>query len=437
MALIDNKRQRAGVLAALFFAQGLPRGFMAIAMITYLAERGISDAEAGRLSAIILLPWALRIVWAPLLDAVWFKSMGRRRPWIIGAELMMAVSLLGLLTLGDALKSLTLISALFFLHNSFAALQDVATEALAIDILPNEELGTMNGLMIGAKVMGRGLGAAGLASIMNRWGPKTAVMVQFGVLLAIMLFPLLTVERPGERRLPWSRGRATPLSSRPAVLSPLAVLKDLCRAFWLRTTAALFLFGLVASIGEEIVDLITKPFYTKELGWTFVQYSSVAGAAVALQVIGSLVGGWTTDRFGRRITMALGTGVYGLIAIIFGTFSGLWPTRWFPAGLLILGPAASAFGGVAFFAMAMRVSWTRSAVSVFTTLITVAAFGHVIGDSLIGTLRERLAMSYQAVFWAGGLIMLIALVLLPAVTPEQVDTLKKTDGLVRGHAISA
>src|ERR1035437_8799115 len=285
----------------------------------------------------------------------------------------------------------------------------------------------MNGFMIGAKVMGRGLGAAGLASIMKHSGLRAAIIVQFVVLVGIMLFPLLTLERPGEKRFPWSRGQAAVGGPRIEVLSLFAVLKDLYRAFWLRTTASLFLFGVAASIGEEIVDLITKPFYTKALGWTFVQYSSVAGLAVLFSISGSLAGGWAADRIGQRTTMTLGIGGYGLLAITFGTFTALWTQSWPVIGFLVLGPAASAFGGVAFFAMAMRVAWTRSAVSVFTTLITVAAFGHVIGDSLIGPLSEGLGLSYGAMFVTGGVLMILPLPLLFAVTPEQVDKKKQAE----------
>ena len=211
------------------------------------------------------------------------------------------------------------------------------------------------------------------------------------------------------------------------VLGLLTVLKDLCRAFWLRTTAALFVFGVAASIGEEIVDLITKPFYTKALGWTFVQYSGVAGLAVVFSVLGSLAGGWAADRIGPRTTMTFGMGAYGLLAIAFGTFTSIQMQSSFAVAFLVIAPAASAFGGVAFFAMAMRVAWTRSAVSVFTTLITVAAFGHVIGDSLIGPLREGLGLSYGAMFVTGGVGMILPLPLLLAVTPQQVDRQKKVE----------
>ena len=88
-------------------------------------------------------------------------------------------------------------------------MQDVCTDALAVDILPNDEQGQMNGLMWGSKLVGKGLGAWILSHVLNVGGLEACVAVQVGVLLAIMLIPLTIVERPGEKRLPWSAGRAT------------------------------------------------------------------------------------------------------------------------------------------------------------------------------------------------------------------------------------
>ncbi len=54
MALVDNRKQRITLLCALYVAQGIPWGFMTIALISYLTDRGVGDAEAGELTALVL-----------------------------------------------------------------------------------------------------------------------------------------------------------------------------------------------------------------------------------------------------------------------------------------------------------------------------------------------------------------------------------------------
>ena len=94
MALVDNRLQRTSMLCAMYVAQGIPWGFMVTALANHLAAHNVGDAELGKLTAIVLVPWTFKLVWAPLIDTVTIRSMGRRRPWIIGAEIMMAVSML-------------------------------------------------------------------------------------------------------------------------------------------------------------------------------------------------------------------------------------------------------------------------------------------------------------------------------------------------------
>ena len=105
MALADNRLQRTLTLCALYLAQGIPWGFMSITLVSFLNDKGLDEAGGGKLKAIILLPWAFKLIWAPLLDSVTVRSMGRRRFWILLGQLGMAATLLVMLSQGaDVLR---------------------------------------------------------------------------------------------------------------------------------------------------------------------------------------------------------------------------------------------------------------------------------------------------------------------------------------------
>ena len=430
MALVDNRKHRLTLLCALYLAQGIPWGFMTIALISYLTDRGVGDAQAGGLTALVLLPWTFKIVWGPLIDTMTIRSMGRRRPWIIGAEFLMAVSLLGLLTMGDLTENLRLLGWMFFIHNCFASLQDVATDALALDVLPPGEQGRANGLMWGSKLVGKGIGGAGLAMAIDAWGLPSAVFIQFVTLLLIMLFPLMILERPGERRLPWSRASVAPGASGVAddVVSLRGldkVIGDLRRAFSMVTTSVFFVFGVICLIAWGIVEVATKTLYTQQLGWSFVEVSQVAGMAVFVEMFGALAGGYFADRFSRRKVIVVGLGGYGLMALIFAAFAGQWGESWFAAGYLFLNPGILAVGSVGFLAMSMRLSWTKAAATMFTIYLTTANIGHVVGNWMVGLLREELGFSYEQTFAFAGTAVILPLFLLLLVRPEDVDRARK------------
>ena len=79
---------------------------------------------------------------------------------------------------------------MFFFHNCFASLQDVSCDALAVDILLPEEQGKVNGAMWGAKVIGTGVGAVAMGTILVSKGLIFAVMAQTILMFIIILSPL-------------------------------------------------------------------------------------------------------------------------------------------------------------------------------------------------------------------------------------------------------
>ena len=287
LSLVDSRWRRTVTLCALYVAQGVPWGFMLITLPTYLAYNyQVGDDEIGQLTAIILLPWSFKLIWAPLMDTFTIRSMGRRRPWIIGAECMMAVTLLGFLGLGNPSENLRFILYMYFLHNCFASLQDVCTDALAVDILPPGEQGITNGLMWGSKLVGKGLGAWGLSHVLNGAGLEACIAVQIVLLLAIMLIPIIFMERPGEKRFPWSAGRANETAD-PNARNPAEVFKAFLRAFSLTTTLVFIAFTLTKVIGAGVNEIVTKTLYTQRLNprWTDLEFSTASG----LYAIGPII----------------------------------------------------------------------------------------------------------------------------------------------------
>ena len=434
MALVDTRWQRRVTLCALYFAQGIPWGFMLITLPSFLSfNYQISDSEIGNLKAIILVPWSFKLIWAPLMDSFTLRSMGRRRPWIIGSELMMALTLLGFIGIADPSQELKFILYMYFLHNCFASLQDVCTDALAVDILPPHEQGQTNGLMWASKLIGKGVGAWSLSHVINAGGLEACVAVQVLLLLAVMLIPILFVERRGEKRFPWSVGQAASTAVR-SVRNPLQVMGTVLNAFALTTTWVFILFTLLKLVGSGINEVLTNTLYTQHLNprWTDVEFSSASGLyATAPIIVGAVLGGYLADRYGRRVILTVGYVGFGLAALIFAAFPGLWNEGWFAMSYVLSYETLAAIGSVGFLSMAMRISWTVAAGTVFTTYMTLSNVSHVVGNWIAGPLREWLVaaqgstavdlLSYQWAFWWVGFISIVPVFLLLQVKTGEVD----------------
>ncbi|MFQ5732184.1 MAG: MFS transporter [Planctomycetaceae bacterium] len=480
MALSDSRWQRTLTLCALYVAQGVPWGFMLLTLPNYLIdEYGLSTTAAGYMTAWILVPWSFKLIWAPLMDTYTIRSMGRRRPWIIGAELMMAVTLLGFVGMGNPSQNLQLIVVMYVLHNCFASLQDVCTDALAVDVLPVTEYGQMNGLMWGSKLVGKGIGAWGLSLVIEWGGLEACVAVQIAILLGIMIIPLLILERPGEKRFPWSAGRVSSIETDvcpmcgagvgpsatacdacgevfagpqpPAenVRKPSEVLAAYLKAFSVATLLIFVAFTVSKLIGIGVYEIVRKTLYIKHLGWTHYELTTATGAYATIPIIlGAIVGGILADRFGRRLILCVGFGGFGLVAMIFAACPELWGELWFSMSFLLLSETLNAVASVGFLSMAMRISWTKSAAIVFTTYMTLSNVSHVIGNAIAGWVQESFEFpdvyggsatmaSYEFTFWFIGVITLLPLALLPFVRVEQVDRAREAEGSLRADETPA
>ena len=439
MALSNNRTHRMITFCALYFAQGIPWGFMLLTLPSYLLDKHgdhYGDDEIGRLKAIILIPWSFKLIWAPIMDSFTIRSMGRRRSWIIGAELMMAVTLLGMIGLSDLSEQLTALLFMYFLHNCFASLQDVCTDAMAVDLLPPDEQGQMNGMMWGSKLVGKAGGAWALSYVINWGGIEACVWVQVGLLAVIVLVPLLFLERPGERRLPWSAGSAQGENTSNA-RNPLTTIALTIKAISLPTLAVYIVFTLVKLLGTGINEVVVNTLYIKQLGWSDLDFTTASGLyTLPLLVLGTLAGGMLADRFGRRLILIVGYGGFAVAAIVFSLCPQLWDQYWFSLTYLLAFETLAAIGSVGFLSMAMRISWSTAAATVFTVYMTLSNVSHVVGNGIAGPVRritteyaessgltgtEAELMSYQLTIGLAGLITLPPLLLLLRVSTDEVD----------------
>ena len=106
------------VLLTLYFAQGLPSGFITQALPAILREYEVSLEMIG-LSGLLLLPWALKFLWAPVVDKYFIAKWGRSRSWILPLQLISAgiVAIVGLFD-PHQLSSLDTLWATFFIKSN-------------------------------------------------------------------------------------------------------------------------------------------------------------------------------------------------------------------------------------------------------------------------------------------------------------------------------
>ena len=427
--LTTDKWLRVTTLCILYFAQGFPWGFMLTALLSFLASKGLTLAESGQLTAMAYLPWTFKLFWGPIIDSFTYRAMGRRRPWILFAQFGMALTLIAMVWMGDLSSNIGLLGWMFFFHNCFASLQDVSCDALAVDILLPEEQGKVNGAMWGSKVIGTGMGAVVMGTLLVSNGLVFAIGAQTILMFIIISFPLFILERPGEKRFPLSRvSISEPFEDKRSIKNPINVIKDLVHAFSKRPCFFAGLFILISAINQGINSGVLPVYYSSTLNWQSDTYSQVSGGPGAiLEFFGAILGGALADRFGRRKVFFLGWGSFSVLSGVFGLLvltTDQLP-YWFQVFYLVIYPALVAIGTVSMFALAMALSWSKASATMFTSYMAISNMSVVIGGKLIEPLSEL--MSIGQIYIVMMFVCLVPVVFLKSMDPRPILKIKYDD----------
>lgn len=402
LILADSPRARYATGSIMYFAQGVPAGLLHIAIPAWLASQGIGAGQIASYLAVIVLPWAFKLLSGPLMDSYEFLPMGRRRPWVLGAQLGLTLSFFGLLFVEQPAEQIGLLMLLGVLINTFAATQDVAVDGMSIDLTPVEEQGRLNAFMAFGKAVGWGISSAVSGVLLVTVGLGVTAMIAAAVSGVVFLAFALVLERDGERRLPWSAGRAT-LEPRPG-RSFTGLFKGLNQVLWTRVSVVLMLVmffdGLVGGYGHALMPIAAVNLF----GFTTPQWSQLvavmglAGAAVAL-ALGPLI-----DRFGAKRMLFLTISLVALHAFLLAETQYLWKDALYVKVMLsiwiLLGPVTM----VCMIALAMAICSSVNSATQFAIYMSLANLGSSVGSKIYGTVADQ--TSYHEAYILLGLMTL-------------------------------
>ncbi len=398
----------------LYVAQGIPEGVTYFAIPAWMAMNGKSPGEIGAFVGVLGIPWSFKFIIAPLMDRYTYLPMGRRRSWVLFGQLGLVVSFLVLGVVPDPLNNLNLLMAAGFMVSFFGAFQDVATDGMAIDVVPVHEQARANGLMWGAKIMGIS-GSLFLGTwLINHYGLREATIALALLVAFIMLVPLLMRERPGEKLVPWSAGNASTEAARLQLDSWAKIFTSLFKVFLLPSSlfmgVAFFLFNMCISLLETMLPVFT----IQEMGWTNDTYSSLfSTTSLVAGLLGIIAGGALADLFGKRRMMSIYLVLFAVVMIAMGIAKSFWNTPYFMSGFMGVYYTLYVFTAIASFAIGMQLCWPRISATQFTLYMALANVGRSVGAALLGPLKARLPWEYIFFFIAvlalGSLLFVIIL----------------------------
>ncbi|MBG0783512.1 MAG: MFS transporter [Anaerolineaceae bacterium] len=383
-----KKTFRFVIFGLLYFIQGAILSYFTGFNGIYLLSFGVDMKGVGLIGLIGMLPFVLKIFLGILSDRVNLFGLGYRKPYILIGVAVQVISLV-IVPLIDPGKNFGTYALLGFLMMTGMALYDTATDGLALDTTPEDEQGTIQGLMVG----GRALGVAIISVFFGFFASYFSWHYAFwslAVISAIAFVLALFIKEERVKEHPAFEWKAFKTLGRKEILS-LAIL------------GALYSL-IINSVGE-----IMNPFFETRFEITPLiagLYSAVWGVGI---IIGGIIGGRETDKLGHRKSVMIAM-VISLVSI--GLFI-LAPNQYL-AFLIALGFGfAYGFYETVYFATSMARTDPRIAASMFSILMAIANIGTGIGLAVTGLMVD--GVGYILTFVILAALNLLALPLIPLV----------------------
>ena len=288
---------RPGVLIVLLlgFSSGLPLALSGETLRVWMADRGVDLGTIGLLS-LAGLPYTLKFLWAPVVDAwqvPYLSRLGRRRGWLVASQLLLMATIVYLGT-RDPLSAPLLVGVAALLVAFASATQDIVVDAFRVQSLhPDEQAAGMASYVAAYRIgmLVSGAGVIGLSAWLETQGlSEDAVWpLAYAAAAALVLVglgaALLAREPPG----PKDEGA---LAGEGALQRLFETAKGAFADFLLRDAAAAVLaFVVLFKLCDALAGTMTAPFVLS-LGYSKAAYAAIVkGVGLAALLIGGFAGG--------------------------------------------------------------------------------------------------------------------------------------------------
>lgn len=354
--------RRVAVMLPLGFASGLPLALTSGTLQAWLTVAGV-DLQTVGIFTLVGLPYAMKFLWAPLMDRFVLPWLGRRRGWMVVTQLGVAVGLTAMAVTGPrdhpwALGILAL--AVAFMSASL----DIVFDAYRTDVLKPQERGFGAAVWVNGYRLALVVAGALALVLADAIGWRATYWLMGGLMAAGVATILLSPE-------PADPG-AIPRSLTEAVWEPI-------KEFFSRSGAVGFLLLIVLyKAGDAFAATLSTAFLIGGIGFTATDVGLMKGVGIAATLLGALAGGVAMARMGLfRALLAFGA----LQAVSNLSFVALaWVGKNYPATVaaVVFENFSGGMGTSAFVAFVMSLCDHRYTATQFALLSSLEALGRVL-----------------------------------------------------------
>ncbi|MFL5092127.1 MAG: AmpG family muropeptide MFS transporter [Xanthobacteraceae bacterium] len=320
-------QRRVLIVMFLGFSAGLPLALSGSTLLVWMREIGIDLGIIG-LFALAGTPYTVKFLWAPVVDAldapILSRLLGRRRGWLVFAQLLLmaSIALLGLCNPATVPWYVVFGGALLVAVAS--ATQDIVIDAFRIESLPESEQAAGMASYVAAYRIGMLASTAGALFLVSgfeafglaKGAAWTAGYIAMAVLVLVGIATALIATEP-EKSAAAEADHAAHARENPVKRVALAASGAFSDLLGRDMALVVLLFVVLFKFTDALAGVMTAPFVI-DLGFSRNEYAAIIkGVGLAATLIGGFAGGFVARAYPLATSLWIGGVLQALANLAF------------------------------------------------------------------------------------------------------------------------
>jgi PAT family beta-lactamase induction signal transducer AmpG len=347
-------QRRVLIVLLLGFSSGLPLALSGSTLRFWMRESRI-DLETIGLFALVGLPYTIKFIWAPLVDALDVPLLsawlGRRRGWLIASQIALIVAIVLLGLCNPAFTPWYIVFGVALLVATASATQDIVVDAFRIESLDESEQAAGMASYVAAYRISNLVSTAGALYIVSGLeefglarGPAwTGAYIAMAALIVVGMITVLLARAPTERAE--EEGASNPAAR--VFRAAYGAFSDLLSR---NMAIASLAFVVLYKFTDAFSGVMTEAFVL-DLGFERTDYAKIVkGVGLAATLLGGFAGGFLARAYSLPASLWIGGVLQATANLSFTWLAFVGMNHWALALAITVENFTSAIGTVIFVA---------------------------------------------------------------------------------------
>ena len=390
---------RVLLILLLGFSAGLPLSLSGSTLTIWMADRGV-DLRAIGLYALVGLPYTIKFLWAPVVDAwrvpLLSRLLGRRRGWLLFSQLLLMAAILFLGGL-DPLQAPYMVALGAMIVAAASATQDIVIDAFRVESLKANEQAAGMAYYVSAYRVAMLVSTAGViafVALMEAKGVAQSVVWFYGygaaaALLLVGMVAVLLAREPDAPETQALESKGQTHAGNPLVRLFHTAFSAFADFLQKPHVAAILLFVVLFKFCDSLAGVMTGPFVL-DIGFDKASYAAIVKG---VGLIAALAGGFVGGMLARTTGLTTSLWISGLLQmfsnLVFTWQAWIGPEHWALVVTILTENFTGSIGTVVFVAYLSALCGNAlHTATQFALLSALAAVGRTMLSSTSGFIAQ-------------------------------------------------